>query len=417
MADTEAFQDRGSLINLFACYGKVYAWDVDDVIKIRSQYRVVGSLIGSLPRKPRQNNAFSLPLLLSRDETTLLLDKGFARIFYMPRNLPKLSDELVRKFNELRKESVIKQNEQFKKMQEEKRMELADVIADGKKRKREKLVSSAAKKSQDQSHENQFNFTRNESSVFERNDEEKEKSKRKSGEVTVDHEDNNLAKKLKSEELNNESFEAKEASEEKDFIQSNDYCKKISNEIVEESYEGSFSNSITKETNETNLTNVNADLGNHQSKLVAETGLQTTNDSDTSTKGLNSVSDMGILIHIPMVMPQIRLPSFPLADWTYPQTSCEKLHYKVFVDLWEKGYYLTSGINFGGDFLAYPGDPIRYHSFFIVIIVPWGKKITPFEIISAGRLGASVKKTALLCSVSDETGQVIYTSVKWSGIS
>ena len=412
MADAEAFQDRENLINLFACYGKVYAWDVDDVIKMRSQYRIVGSLIGSLPRKPRQNNAFSLPLLLSREETTLLLDKGFARIFYMPRNLPKPSDELVGKFNELRNESVIKQNEQFKKMQEEKRKELAD----GKKRKREKLTNSATKKSRDHSNENQFNFTCNESNVFERNDEGKEKSKRKSGEVTVDHEDTNLSKKLKSEELNNESFEAKETSEKKDLNQSNDYCKKISNENVKESYEGSCSNSITKEANETILTNANADQGIHGNELANETGLQTTNDSDTSTKGLNSVSDMGILIHIPSVMPQ-KLPSFPLADWTYPQTSHEKLHYQVFVDLWEKGYYLTSGVNFGGDFLAYPGDPIRYHSFFIVIIVPWGKKITPFEIISAGRLGASVKKTALLCSVSDETGQVIYTSVKWSGIS
>ena len=412
MADAEAFQDRENLISLFACYGKVYAWDVDDVIKMRSQYRIVGSLIGSLPSKPRQNNAFSLPLLLSREETTLLLDKGFARIFYMPGNLPKPSDELVGKFNELRNESVIEQNEQFKKMQEEKRKELADVIADGKKRKREKLASSSAKKSQDQRNENQFNFTCNESNVFERNDEEKEKSQRKSGEVTVDHEDTNLAKKLKSEESNNESFEAKETSEKRDLIQSNDYCKKIRNENVKESFEGSCVKSITKEANETIPTNANAVQG----KLVNETGLQTTNYSDTSTKGLNSVCDMGILIHIPTVMPQ-RLLSFKLADWTYPQTSCEKLRYQVFVDLWEKGYYLTSGVNFGGDFLAYPGDPIRYHSFFIVIIVPWGKKITPFEIISAGRLGASVKKTALLCSVSDETGQVIYTSVKWSGIS
>ena len=270
------FQDRENLINLFACYGKVYAWDVDDVIKMRSQYRIVGSLIGSLPRKPRQNNAFSLSLLLSREETTLLLDKGFARIFYMPRNLPKPSDGLVGKFNELRKESVIKQNEQFKKMQEEKRKELADVIADGKKRKREKLASGGAKKSKDQSNENQFNFTCNESNVFERNDEGKEKSKPKSGEVTVDHEDTNLAKKLKREELNNESFEAKETSEKKDLNQSNDYCKKISNENVKESYEGSCSNSITKEANETNLTNANADQGNHGNKLVNETGLQTT---------------------------------------------------------------------------------------------------------------------------------------------
>ena len=270
------FQDRENLINLFACYGKVYAWDVDDVIKMRSQYRIVGSLIGSLPRKPRQNNAFSLSLLLSREETTLLLDKGFARIFYMPRNLPKPSDELVGKFNELRKESVIKQNEQFKKMQEEKRMELADVIADGKKRKRDKLASSSAKKSQDQRNENQFNFTCNESNVFERNDEGKEKRKQKSGEVTVDYEETNFAKKLKSEELNNEIFEAKETSEKKDLNQSNDYYKKISNGNVKESYEGSCSYTITKEANETNLTNANADQGNHGNKLVNETGLQTT---------------------------------------------------------------------------------------------------------------------------------------------
>lgn len=235
----------------------------------------------------------------------------------MPRNLPKPSDGLVGKFNELRKESVIKQNEQFKKMQEEKRMELADVIADGKKRKREKLASSAEKKSQDQRNKNQLNFTGNESNVFERNDEGKEKRKQKSGEVTADYEDTNLAKKLKSEELNNESFEAKETSEKKDLNQSNDYCKKISNGNVKESYEGSCSYSVTKEANETNLTNANADQGNHGNKLVNETGLQTTNDSDTTTKGLNSVSDMGISIHIPTVMPQ-RLPSFPLADWTYP---------------------------------------------------------------------------------------------------
>ena len=173
--------------------------------------------------------------------------------------------------------------------------------------------------------------------------------------------------------MNNESFEAKETSEKRDVIQSNDYCKKISIENVKESYEGSCGNSVTKEANETNLTNANAGQGNHGNQLGNETALQTTNDSDTSTKGLHSVCDMGILIHIPMVMPQ-RLLSFPLADWTYPQTSCKKLRYHVFVDLWEKGYYLTSGINFGGDFLAYPGDPIRYHSFFIVIIVPWGEE-------------------------------------------
>ena len=38
-------------------------------------------------------------------------------------------------------------------------------------------------------------------------------------------------------------------------------------------------------------------------------------------------------------------------------------------------------------------------------------------MISAGRLGATVKKTALICSVNDETDEILYTSIKWSGIS
>ena len=115
-------------------------------------------------------------------------------------------------------------------------------------------------------------------------------------------------------------------------------------------------------------------------------------------------------------MPQ-RLQFRPPANWTYPQTDGEKLRYRVFLDLWGRGYYLTSGVNFVGDFLAYPGDPMKYHSFYIVIIIPWGRRITPFEMISAGRLGASVKKIALLCSVNEDTDQIVYTSVKWSGIS
>ena len=139
-------------------------------------------------------------------------------------------------------------------------------------------------------------------------------------------------------------------------------------------------------------------------------------DSEVNIKELNTYSELRILFHIPTVMPQ-RLQFLPTANWTYPQTDGEKLRYRVFLDLWERGYYLTSGVNFGGDFLAYPGDPMRYHSFYIVIIVYRGKRITPFEIISARRLGASVKKTTLLCSLNDDTDQIVYTSVKWSGIS
>lgn len=33
----------------------------------------------------------------------------------------------------------------------------------------------------------------------------------------------------------------------------------------------------------------------------------------------------------------------------------QQLKYKVYKDLWERQYYITSGEKFGGDFLVYPG--------------------------------------------------------------
>ncbi|XP_053307857.1 tRNA-splicing endonuclease subunit Sen34 isoform X2 [Spea bombifrons] len=103
------------------------------------------------------------------------------------------------------------------------------------------------------------------------------------------------------------------------------------------------------------------------------------------------------------------------ADWPYSGQSEHETRYKVFKDLWEKGYFLTSGNKFGGDFLVYPGDPMRFHAHFIALCFPQNKKIPMSDIITAGRLGTNVKKTVLLCSPNQE-GTVTYTSLQWSGM-
>ena len=36
-------------------------------------------------------------------------------------------------------------------------------------------------------------------------------------------------------------------------------------------------------------------------------------------------------------------------------SSSETQKYRIFSYFWEKGYFLTSGGKFGGDFLVYPG--------------------------------------------------------------
>lgn len=114
--------------------------------------------------------------------------------------------------------------------------------------------------------------------------------------------------------------------------------------------------------------------------------------------------------------------------------------YQVFKDLRERGFYLTSAGKFGGDFLVYPGqqseivnmtpqqsvrsvhyclsssgDPLRFHAHFIAVCLPADKSICLLDVLAVARLGSNVKKTVLFCSPGQE-GEVLYTSLQWSGM-
>lgn len=70
---------------------------------------------------------------------------------------------------------------------------------------------------------------------------------------------------------------------------------------------------------------------------------------ETKEKVANSKFDF---IHLEELYLKIIDPFPELKD-------AERLRYKVFKDLWSKGFYLTCGIKFGGDFLVYEGEIIR----------------------------------------------------------
>ena len=124
--------------------------------------------------------------------------------------------------------------------------------------------------------------------------------------------------------------------------------------------------------------------------------------------------------------------------WTYPSTLTERARCAVFEDLHSKGYFLSTGLRFGGDFVVYPGDPLRYHSHYTAAVLETPQTPMPaYHIVAAGRLGTAVKKSHLLCqantSVTDDEearvrrqqgadddvntpwGQVIYWSLAWAG--
>ncbi|XP_068683959.1 tRNA-splicing endonuclease subunit Sen34-like [Montipora foliosa] len=416
MADKKVFEKPARSASLFACYGRVYAWNADEIFTLRSKHRIVGSLIGSLPRKPRQNNVFSLPLLLSREEATLLLDKGFAQIYDMPKTLPTPCNEEVERFNELRQGSILKQIEVFQMMQKEKRMELADVIEEGRRRKRKKNASVVV----NEIDEHRITDGGNEMDSTPNGKHQGRKKRKRKCRTEVasvgEEEENLLSKKMKNEAKNGGVFVQNSQK-----VQDNGSDKFTDHCDVNVNYKKSSDSGVIEDNTETFETIMSNDSiptvePEPKNSDAVKADVETLSTSSEDGKSNSEHSEHGTLIHIPSTMPQ-RLTPAQQARWTYPQTDPERLRYKVFADLWEKGFYLTSGVNFGGDFLAYPGDPSRYHSFYVVIIIPWERKITPFEIISAGRLGASVKKTALLCSMNEDTNKIVYTSVKWSGIS
>ncbi|KAJ9091119.1 hypothetical protein QFC20_007726 [Naganishia adeliensis] len=86
--------------------------------------------------------------------------------------------------------------------------------------------------------------------------------------------------------------------------------------------------------------------------------------------------------------------------WTYPSTPLERARCATFRKVWTEGMFMGQGVKFGGEFLVYPGDPLRYHSHFVTTTLPTPTTpIRPLELVAWGRLGTATKKAHLLCCV------------------
>lgn len=87
--------------------------------------------------------------------------------------------------------------------------------------------------------------------------------------------------------------------------------------------------------------------------------------------------------------------------WTYPRTLQERARCATFEALHSKGFFLSTGLRFGGDFVVYPGDPLRYHSHYTATILATPEQpMAAFHIVASGRLGTAVKKSHLLCQAN-----------------
>ena len=109
------------------------------------------------------------------------------------------------------------------------------------------------------------------------------------------------------------------------------------------------------------------------------------------------------------------MENLPAPQWTFPNTEEESHRYQVFKCLYEKGYYLTSGFGFGGNYAVYPADPLKFHAEYIVRVCSYEQQMSSLSVVTFGRLAVGVRKGALLASVLP-SGDVRFLAVSWQGV-
>ena len=77
--------------------------------------------------------------------------------------------------------------------------------------------------------------------------------------------------------------------------------------------------------------------------------------------------------------------------------------YPLFKHLHEEGYFLAPGLRFGCQYMAYPGDPLRFHSHFLCNGMDWDQEFDLLDLVGGGRLGTGVKKGFLIGGLEEGT--------------
>ncbi|KIH64377.1 tRNA intron endonuclease, catalytic protein [Ancylostoma duodenale] len=82
-----------------------------------------------------------------------------------------------------------------------------------------------------------------------------------------------------------------------------------------------------------------------------------------------------------------------LDDYEIPVPSTREFRARelVYHDLWRKGYYLTSGEQFGSAWLVYEGLPGDVHAKFLCEFVLDDENLSPLNLISLVRVATQVK--------------------------
>lgn len=95
--------------------------------------------------------------------------------------------------------------------------------------------------------------------------------------------------------------------------------------------------------------------------------------------------------------------STPPAESVHVDVPDAPQSYPIFRYLHDQGYFLAPGLRFGCQYMAYPGDPLRFHSHFLVNGMDWDQEFNLLDLVAGGRLGTGVKKGFLLGGLEESS--------------
>lgn len=96
--------------------------------------------------------------------------------------------------------------------------------------------------------------------------------------------------------------------------------------------------------------------------------------------------------------------------------------YPLYKHLHEKEYFMAPGLRFGCQYMAYPGDPLRFHSHFLCNGMDWDEEFDLLDLVGGGRLGTGVKKGFLVggeeprCEEESGSKEVRTFCIEWGGM-
>lgn len=351
MKSTETTEESTILVNHIS--GKFFVWDADSVFLLRTKYRVCGQLVGSTPEKQWQSNLHSLPLILSPAEAHYCEKNKFATIMnsenYFSRR--KVGRKDVMEFEKERKAMEKDQIKIFKTGKEEK----------------EKLFFGCGNKNKPSRRAKREKRERSEMSLIDSHVEPLEKAAKVDS--TIDE-----VGPVTSDVFLYNKCEGETLTDAPQNEQNDDTPSRLSND-----------------TNETKL------ITDWKETVLTEEDFKYYSQS----------------VHVQIHTNRTSLQGLDAYAWKHSTLSeTERCCCAVYEDLHKRGFFITSALKFGGDFLVYLGDPLRHHSHYVIVVLKRDEVISSKQLITYGRLASSVKKTVVLATLKCDV--VDYLSLTWA---